>query len=171
MDWWLIAFRIVHIGSAMLWFGGAILGAFFLVPTAQALGKAGQPFMDHLMNRQRMGVFFPVVAALTILSGAALYWRDSSGLDAAWISSPTGLAFTIGGLAAVASFVGGLVLVGPSIATQTAVQNELAAGGGEPTAEQSERLAWADRRMQLAGRIDLPLILLAALTMAVGRYL
>ena len=132
MDWRLIVLRVVHVGSAMAWFGGAIIGRFFLFPTAQALGPAALPFMDHLMKRRRMGVFFPIVAALTVLAGAALYWRDS-GPDPAWISSPHGLAFTIGGLAAIVAFVGGIILIGPSVAAQTAVQNELAASGGAPT--------------------------------------
>lgn len=171
MDWVLIGLRIVHVGSAMVWFGGAIIGSVFLSPTADALGKAGAPFMDHLMKRRRMGVFFPIVAVLTIFSGAALYWRASGGLQAAWITSPSGLAFTIGGLAAVAAFVGGLVLIGPSLAAQAAVQTELATGDGLPTDAQSQRLAWAERRMRLANRLDLPLLLLAGLTMAVGRYL
>jgi len=65
MDGWLILVRIVHIGSAMTWFGGAIIAAFFLQPRA-ALGQAGQPFMDHLMRRRRMGIFFPIVAGLTM---------------------------------------------------------------------------------------------------------
>ena len=81
------------------------------------------------------------------------------------------MAFTIGGLAAIIAFVGGGVLVGPGIAEQTAVRGELAAGDGVPTAAQQERLDRADRRLALAGRIDLPLLLLAALTMAVARYL
>lgn len=38
MDWWLIILRITHVGSAMVWFGGAIIGSFFLSPTAEALG-------------------------------------------------------------------------------------------------------------------------------------
>ena len=171
MDWWLILLRIVHVGSAMTWFGGAIIGSFFLAPTAAALGQAGQPFMDHLMRRRRMGIFFPIVAALTVLSGAVLFWRDSDGLQAAWITSPTGLAFTIGGLAAIVAFVGGFVLIGPSVAAQTAVQNELAGGDGVPTEAQRQRLERASRQMQLADRIDLPLLLLAGLMMAVARYL
>ena len=171
MDLLLIGLRIVHIGSAMTWFGGAIIGSFFLSPTADALGRAGQPFMEHLMKRRRMGIFFPIVGLLTILSGAALYWRDSGGLQSAWITSPVGLAFTIGGLAAIASLVLGFILIGPGIATQVAVEAELAAGDGVPTQAQQERLAWANGRMRLAGRIDLPLLLLAALTMAVARYL
>ena len=92
-------------------------------------------------------------------------------MQAAWIASPSGLAFTIGGVATIASFIGGLVLVGPSVAEQTAVQNELAGGDGVASEEQRRRLERADRLMRLATRIDLPLILLAGLTMAVGRYL
>jgi hypothetical protein len=127
--------------------------------------------MDHLMKRRGLGMFFPIVAALTVAAGAALYWHDSSGLQATWITSPTGLAYTIGGLAALVAFVGGLVLIGPSIAAQAAVQTELVHGDGIPTADQQRRLAWAEARMRLSSRIDLPLLLLAGLTMAVGRYL
>lgn len=171
MDAWLISLRIIHVGSAMIWFGGAILTSFFLQPTAEALGKTGQPFMDHLVNRRRMGIFFPIVAGLTILSGAALYWRDSAGLSTTWITSPTGLGFTIGAIAAIVAFVLGFILIGPSVAEQTAVQNELAHGYGEPTEVQRRRLERAARRMQLANRIDLPLLLVAGLSMAVARYL
>jgi uncharacterized membrane protein len=171
VDWWLLFLRIVHIGSAMIWFGGAIIGGFFLSPTAAALGDSAQPFMDHLMRRRRMGIVFPIAGALTVLAGAALYWRDSGGLQAAWITSPTGLAFTIGGAAAIVSFALGFVLVAPSIGAQTAVRNELAASGGAPSADQLARLEHADRLMRLATRVDLPLILLAGLTMATARYL
>ncbi|CAN5122468.1 hypothetical protein BH18CHL2_BH18CHL2_07760 [soil metagenome] len=171
MDWSVIILRVIHIGSTMTWFGGAIIGSFFLAPAAKALGQAGQPFMDYLVKRRRMGIVFPIVAALTILSGAPLYWRDSGGLQAAWITSPSGMAFTIGGLAAIVSFIAGLVLVGPSIAEQTAVQAELAGGDSVPTEAQRQRLERADRMMRLATRFDLPLLLLAALTMAVARYL
>ncbi len=64
-DAYRIVLRIVHIGAAMLWFGGAIVSAFFLDPTAKALGPAGAPFMDHLMNRRRIGIYFPIVAGPT----------------------------------------------------------------------------------------------------------
>ena len=127
MDRWLIVLRIVHIESAMAWFGGAIIGAFFLLPVARALGPASEPFMDQLMRRRRMAMFFPIVAALTILAGAALYWRNSDGFSSAWVSSPSGLAFAIGGLAAIGAFIGGMILIGPSVAEQAAVRDELAA--------------------------------------------
>jgi hypothetical protein len=44
-------------------------------------------------------------------------------------------------------------------------------GDGVPSAAQQERLVRAERRLRLADRVDLPLIILAGLTMAVGRYL
>ena len=171
MDPLLIVLRIAHVGGAMAWFGGALVGGFFLFPTTKALGPAAEQFMDHLMRRRRMGIYFPIVSAIAILAGVALYWRDSNGLDPDWIASPTGLAYTIGGLAAIVAFVGGMLLIGPSVADQAAVQKELAATGGSPTEAHRQRLARADGRLRLASRIDLPLILLAGLTMAVGRYL
>jgi len=125
---------------------------------------------------QHRVLFWGILSALVlrgamILAGAALYWHDSGGLQAAWITSPTGIAYTLGGLAALLAFVGGLVLIGPSIAEQAAVQDELARGDGVPTADQHQRLARAEGRMRLSSQLDLPLLLLAGLTMAVGRYL
>ena len=171
MDWLLLILRVIHVGGAMAWFGGAVVSTYFLMPAAQALGPSGQAFMEQLMKRRRMGVFFPIVAALTILAGAALYWRDSNGLALSWITSGPGIAYTIGGLAAIAAFVGGMVLIGPGIAAQTAVAAELAASGAAPNAAQQARLEQADRRLKLAGQIDWPLLLVAGLTMAVGRYM
>ena len=172
MDWLLIFLRIAHVGAAMAWFGGAIVGGVFLFPTARALGPEAGPFMDYLTKRRRISVYFPIVAAITILAGLALYWRDSNGLDPAWIASPPGLAFTIGGIAAIVAFVGGMILIGPGAAAQAAVQRELAASGAaQPNADQQRRLDGAEARLRLASRIDLPLLLVAALTMAVGRYL
>ena len=171
MDWWLIVLRVLHVVPAMLWLGGAVIGGFFLQPAAAALGPTGQSFMEYLIKRRRMGIFFPIVATLTILGGAALYWVDSGGLQPAWITSPTGLAFTIGGVAALAAYLGGLVLIGPGIAEQNAVQAELARGDGVPTEDQRRRLARAEGRQRLASRVDMPLLLLAGLTMAVARYL
>jgi uncharacterized membrane protein len=171
MDWLVIVLRLVHVGSAMAWFGGALVGSFFLAPTAKALGREAQPFMDHLANRRRIGVYFPAVAALTVVSGGAMYWRDSGGLQLSWITTPTGLGFSVGALAGIATFILGGLLVGPSIAAQTAVQNELVQSGGPPTEAQHDRLARADRQMRLANRIDLPLIVTAGAMMAVARYL
>jgi hypothetical protein len=51
------------------------------------------------------------------------------------------------------------------------VARELAASNGVAIAQQRERLERADRRLKLASRLDLPLLIVAALTMALARYL
>jgi hypothetical protein len=51
------------------------------------------------------------------------------------------------------------------------VRAELASGDRVPTDDQRRRLSRAEGRMRLANRMDLPLLLLAGLTMAVARYL
>jgi len=48
---------------------------------------------------------------------------------------------------------------------------ECAGRCGKSAALTRRRLEWADRRMRLANRVDLPLLLLGVLTMAVERYL
>jgi uncharacterized membrane protein len=173
MDVGLLTLRVVHITAAMLWVGGGIMGSFFLGPTAQALGPSGQAFMDHLAKQRRMSIYFPAVATLTVVAGAFLYWRDSGGLRAEWITSPTGLAFSLGALAGIASLVLGGILVGPSLAEDSAVRAELAAAGAAavPTVEQQRRLERAAGKMRLANRVDLPLILIAVVLMATARYL
>ena len=57
------------------------------------------------------------------------------------------------------------------VGSASAVRNELTATGGVPSEEQRQRVERTDRRMRLANRIGLPLILFAGLTMAIGRYL
>ena len=60
MDWWLIGLRVVHVGSAMAWFGGAHHRRVLPVPDGESAGRSGeQPFMDQLMNSRRMGVVLP----------------------------------------------------------------------------------------------------------------
>jgi hypothetical protein len=51
------------------------------------------------------------------------------------------LAFTLGGLAAIAAFMSGMVLIVPAVSVQTAVGTELAATDADPTPAQQERLA------------------------------
>lgn len=78
---------------------------------------------------------------------------------------------TVGGVAALLAFLGGMALIVPAANEQTAVSRELEQGDGVLTAHHRERLERAERRLKLASRIDLPLLLVAGLTMAVARYL
>jgi hypothetical protein len=126
--------------------------------------------MDALMRRG-MGILFPIAAALTVLGGAILYWRDSDGLQWSWISSPTGIGFTVGAVAAVVSLVWGGTMVGPTTRKLEAIGVEIASSGGIATASQRAAVDVLRARLELFGKADLLLLGVAVITMATARYL
>ncbi|MGH8622284.1 MAG: hypothetical protein ACRET3_09115, partial [Burkholderiales bacterium] len=85
----MIALRLVHVVLGMFWAGTLIFVATFLNPAVRAAGPEGAPVMQRLQERGLLSVM-PVVAALTILSGLALYWRLSGGLEPVWVRSRMG---------------------------------------------------------------------------------
>lgn len=170
MDLGMIVLRIVHIGSGVLWVGGAILVAGFVEPTATELGSDAQKFMGSL-TRRRLPEYFLIVSTLTVLAGALLYWRDSSGLDATWIQSPTGLGLTLGAIGALAAYVLGNIGVGRNIGRLNAIAAEIAAGGGPPTAAQLGRLRAAQHTIHLVGQIDAVLLAATVIAMSTSPYL
>jgi len=171
MDLFMVAFRILHIGSAIVWAGGAALFFFYIEPTISALGPDGEKVLGELVGRRRMPVYFATASTLTVLGGLILYWRDSGGLQLSWITTATGVAITIGGLAGLAAWVGGNFLVRRAIEMVGAIGGEMKAAGGPPSDEQMGRMQAAQERLRLIGLVDLILIGIAAVAMASARYL
>lgn len=171
MDLVIIVLRIVHIGSAVMWAGGAVLFTLFLEPTINALGPDGEKVIAELVERRRVPIFFAVTSTLTILAGWLLYWIDSSGLDPSWITSPSGLVFTTGGLFATAAWLLGPIAVTPAVGRVSAIGAEMKAAGGPPPVEMLARMHAAQERLHRIGLADLGLIAVAVLAMATARYL
>jgi uncharacterized membrane protein len=171
MDPFMVAFRIVHIGSAIVWAGGAALFFAYIEPTINALGPDGEKVIGELVGRRHVPIYFLVASTLTVLAGAILYWRDSGGLQLSWITSATGLAFTIGGLSALAAWVGGNLLIPKALGVVGGIGGEMKAAGGPPSAELLGRMHQAQARLRRIGLIDLILIGIAVLAMAAARYL
>src|SRR5918996_5723713 len=101
----ILALRLVHIVSGAFWFGAAFTMFLFLQPTAQATAPEGQKFMLHLLRNRRFSEAVLAAALLNVGAGALLFWRDSGGLQLAWISRPPGLGFTIGAAAALIALI------------------------------------------------------------------
>src|SRR3712207_4204297 len=97
-----LALRVVHIVAGGVWGGSVAFMFVFLVPTTRALGPQAAPVMAHLNSELRVTRVVLTSGILTVVAGVLLYWRSSSGLDADWITTPTGLAFTVGGIAGIA---------------------------------------------------------------------
>jgi hypothetical protein len=109
----ILLLRLVHIAGGAFWMGSIVLAVFFLEPTANAFGATGERVLAHVLFRARLMLALVVAATATLLAGAGLYWIDSAGLRIEWITSPTGMAFTVGGGAAVAAYAIALFVLKP----------------------------------------------------------
>jgi hypothetical protein len=171
MDPLFVGLRLIHIIAGMLWVGGAVLSFFFIESTAAELGPDGEKFMDRIINRRRLPIYFVVLSGLTVLAGLILYWIDSDGLRGEWIGSPFGLALTVGGVAGLLAFIGGNLLIKPNIDRLVEIGSAIKAGGGPPSEAQLQELGAAQRRLRTIGAIDTVLLLVAAAAMASARFL
>ncbi|MGI8871160.1 MAG: hypothetical protein ACR2KI_00985 [Candidatus Limnocylindria bacterium] len=171
MDLLVIGMRLVHIVSGVAWVGGAALFFFYIEPTVTALGPDGEKVIDELVGRRKVPIYFAVASTLTVLGGAILYWRDSGGLQLSWITSSSGLFFTIGGIAALIAWLGGNLLIPKTIGELGGVGAEIKAAGGPPSPELMGRMHAVQEKLRRIGLVDLVLLTVAVVTMAAARYI
>jgi hypothetical protein len=171
MDVYLMVLRIVHIAAGVFWVGAAALFFFFVEPTVKELGPTGGAFMGHLAKVKKMPLAILASAGLTVLAGILLYLRVSGGFDVDWITSSTGLTFTVGGLTAIVAFLIGLTVVKPSVDRLGALGAEIQASGGQPSEAQAAALHAVDTKLKTVGRLNMALLTVAVVAMAIARYL
>lgn len=171
MDVLLIALRIIHILSGVLWVGGSALFFFYIEPAINKLGPDAEKFVDEVVNRRKVPIYFITVSTLSVLSGAILYWRDSNGLDLTWITTTTGLAFTVGGIAALVAWLGGNLLIPKTLGQLIAVGAQMKASDGPPSPELMGRLHAIQQKLHTIGMVDIVLLVGAVVTMAAARHL
>jgi hypothetical protein len=166
-----IVLRLFHVINAVLWFGGLTLLVMFIVPAIDASGPIGQQFMQQLMRHTKVAVYMPVVGLLTVLSGAGLFWRNSSISAGAFASSVPGMTYGTGGLAAIVALVLGIIMIGRSAGEMGRIGAAIGKSGGPPSSEQTQRMAVLRARMGTGNKIVWALLLVAVTAMAVARYL
>ena len=160
-----VVLRSIHILGGVFW-AGTVLFLIACVGPAVSQSPDGARFMQRLAPRLPPAI--GISAALTMLSGVAMYWGDSGGFRAAWILSPTGLTFTIGAIAAIVSaIIGGAVLRPAGIEMQTL---DAAVSGGTASAGQTAQLVEMQRRMATGSGVTALLLVIAVVAMASARY-
>jgi hypothetical protein len=165
----LLVMRLVHILLGVFWAGTMIFSAVFLFPAVRDAGPDGAKVAAGLARRRFLAIM-PVVAGLNILSGFWLFWRVSGGFQPSFMHSATGMAFGLGGAAAIAAFVIGVSIVRPAM-QRAGVLAEAAARA--PAAERDTQLAVAQGlrlRAASAGQVVAVLLVLAVAAMALARY-
>ncbi len=161
--------RVLHIAGGVLWVGAAVFYLFLLVPAVRSSEAAGQKLMKNL--GPRMGPFMGLVTTVTVVSGALLYARlFTGGISFIW-KTGAGAAFTVGALAALASYVIGSTVLGKSQEKIAELGEKMASAGGPPQPEQVTEMGRMQAALMKVYQIDFGLLVVALLAMAVARYL
>ena len=167
----ILLLRLVHVLGGIFWLGSGLFTAFFLIPALGRIGPAAAGPLMAALQARRLFTILPVVAVLTMLSGIRLLHIASGGFAAGYFSSRTGQALLWSGIAAVASFLLGLVIIRPTMARASELGANLAA---LPEHERGARAAEVERLRSRGGRasaLAMALLIAAAAGMAIARYL
>ncbi|MCL4396104.1 MAG: hypothetical protein M1482_15105 [Chloroflexi bacterium] len=162
--------RLVHIFSGVFWAGGAIVLAAFVEPSVAATVPEGNKFMQRFVNSgfvAAMGIAGP----LTVLAGLALYLIDSGGLQTGWITTHTGLGFTVGGIAGLIAFFIGFFISRTAAEAMGALGREMQAAGRPPTPDQVQKMKALQERLSQASVATAIVLAVAVAAMAMSRYL
>jgi hypothetical protein len=143
----------------------------WIEPTTKAIGPQAGPFMHHVVRQRRVVPFILAAATINVIAGVLLYWRTSAGLDPTWIGSPTGIGFTIGGIAAIIAWGIGMRVIGPTVERLDEVGTAMATAGRPPTGEEVASFHGLEMRLHRAGQLDTTLLAIAVVMMATSRYL
>jgi len=167
MNYFVLFLRLVHIVSGIFWVGSGLAFFFFVGPTLGATAEAGQKFAQHLMTKTRFTAVVTTSAILTVLAGFILYWRDSHGLTSDWMHSGPGLGFAVGAFFGLLGLIFGM-MVGMSNGALAKIGTQIQ---GKPTPEQLEQIGKLRKRLAVVGPINAYSLIIAALLMAIARYL
>ncbi len=167
----IIVLRLVHVLGGIFWVGSVTFNAAFLLPTLAGLGPAAGPVMAGL-QRRRMTTVLPTVAVLTILSGLRLLQVSSAGFAGDYFASGPGIAYSVGGLLAIAGFAIGMTFTRPAMARAGALAAQMGSAADDAArAALGAEIARLRSRGAKSNSVMLVLVTIAAVAMAVARYL
>ncbi len=170
MHYVILTLRLVHVVGGVFWVGAALFVTFLLGPSLKAAGPAGGAVGQQL-RRRRFHDWLLGAGLVTMASGAWLLWIVSGGLNKAWLESGMGVAM-LSGLAA--SLVALLIALGwlRPISRQIAqIEEQMVAEGRAPSFEEQNTLLGLRGAMGRWSVRSSVVLVIAAATMAVGRYM
>jgi len=166
----MLVLRFAHVFFGALWVGMMAFMTFFLMPTFAEVGPDGAKLMAAL-QRRRIPLIMPVIALITLVSGLWLFQLLSGGQHGALLATPIGLAFGLGGLAALLAFGVGMILGRPAMIRGMKLAESLPAAAPEERAARMAEMQRLRARGAAVNRVVMALLLFALAAMAVARYL
>lgn len=137
---YLIFLRLIHIVCSVIWAGGMIYQAVFVIPAAKTLGSDGTKFIQRLSNTNKLPVIMLVSGTLTVITGILLMKKLFGGVQLALFNSTHGAMILIGALLALIGFVTGLSVSVPAARRMSTIGKTVAATGSQPNPGQLAEL-------------------------------
>lgn len=169
-DWYWIVMRFLHIGPGTFWVGASLVMAVFLEPAITDSGPAGGTVMHNLVDKRKFSIAMGLSSWVTVLAGAALYWRTSLHFNEDWITTGYGTLLTVGSIAAIIALLIGTFGIARVAARLNALGSSISKTGSPPDAADVATLNSLQERLRLLSRVDAALLVVAIATMAVARY-
>jgi uncharacterized membrane protein len=165
-----VVLRLIHVLGGIIWVGGMTVMAFFVMPVLSGLGPGAGPVMAGL-NQKKFPVIMPIIALVTILSGLRLLMIDSANFQGAYFQSPVGRTFATAGGLAILAFLFGVIVVRPVMVKSMAIGQRMASADAAERGKLEQEMVGLRKRGATANTIIFIMLLIAAIGMAVARYM
>lgn len=166
-----LVLRLFHIFSGVFWIGATFFLVGFLGPSVRATAPEGGKVMQHMLARTRFMTAIALSSSLTAITGIWMYGRDSGGFQMAWITTPTGLALTVGAVFGIVAFFHGLFAVGRPNMRIAEIARQVMAAGGPPSPEQGTELQMLQAKVASNGPVLAALQIVALIGMSINEAL
>jgi uncharacterized membrane protein len=167
----IIVLRAVHILGGIFWTGGAILTYGFVIPSVKATQPDSGRFMQHLAGKSGLSVWMTIASVACVLAGLGLYAPISGHFDRDWLHSTRGVVLSVGALIALLAALEGIFMTGPTARRLGALGRTVSAAGVPPGPEQVKQMAILQEKLVRAGSRGAVMVSIAAIFMAVARYI
>lgn len=165
-----LALRIIHVLGAIFWLGSSLFLGAFLMPSLEAIGPAGGAVMAELARRKLL-VVMPTVATLTMAAGLVLMWLNGSSLGEAYYKTHAAKAYSGGALLAILAFITFMSTSHQSIKKALKLGPQIAQAPDPEKPALMAQLNAVRARGAKFGAISGMMLVLAAILMAIGRYI
>ena len=162
--------RLLHVVIGAIWVGAVVFIAAFLVPSIRAAGPAGGAVMQQLMQARRLPLWMMAAALLTVLSGLGLYGHNSAGFRSEWLASGPGRVYGLGAVCALLAVGVGVAVNSPAGRRLAELASRVQAAGRPPSPDELAAIQRLQARLAAGATGTAVLLVLAAVAMAVARY-
>jgi len=165
----LVVLRLVHVVGGVVWVGSATYMSLVLAPAVASAGEAAGAVMPHI-QRQRLFVWLPWIAVITMLAGIRLMQVVSGGFSEGYLTSRLGVAIISGAVMGLAGFLLAVLVTRPSMVRATGMLKGRASAAPAEQSRIDAEVSLLRGRAARSGLLSTTLLLASAAAMGVARY-